>query len=120
MVHQCARFTTDPKQEHAQALRWLGRYLKATRNRGTILKPAEGKDMEVYVDADFSGNWHVRWMPNTVEITATNRSSTESEYTGLSYALRDAIPIKYGIAKRNEGTKIPHSISDSGSPLQDL
>lgn len=115
IVHQCARFTTDPKREHAQALRWLGRYLKATRNRGTILKPAKGKDMEVYVDADFSGNWHAEesWDRDTARSrhgfivmyagcpilwksqlqTEIALSSTESEYTGLSYALRDAIPI---------------------------
>lgn len=115
IVHQCARFTTDPKREHAQALRWLGRYLKATRNRGTILKPANGKDMEVYVDADFSGNWHAEesWDRDTARSrhgfivmyagcpilwksqlqTEIALSSTESEYTGLSYALRDAIPV---------------------------
>jgi hypothetical protein len=27
ITHQCARFTSDPKKEHGQALRWLGRYL---------------------------------------------------------------------------------------------
>ena len=115
IVHQCARFTTDPKREHAQALRWLGRYLKAMRNRGTILKPAKDKDMEVYVDADFSGNWHAEesWDRDTARSrhgfivmyagcpilwksqlqTEIALSSTESEYTGLSYALRDAIPV---------------------------
>jgi hypothetical protein len=115
IVHQCARFTTDPKKEHAQALRWLGRYLKATRNRGTILRPSKGKDMEVFVDADFSGNWHAEesWDRDTARSrhgfivmyagcpilwksqlqTEIALSSTESEYTGLSYALRDAIPV---------------------------
>jgi hypothetical protein len=57
ITHQCAWFTTDPKQEHAQALRWLGQYLKETHTMGTILRPVTGKDMEVYIDADFSGNW---------------------------------------------------------------
>ena len=71
--------------------------------------------MEVYVDADFSGNWDPK---ETKDVdTARSRhgyiisyagcpvlwksqmqteialSSTESEYVGLSYALRDAIPI---------------------------
>ena len=27
-VHQCARFVSDPKREHGDAVRWLGRYLK--------------------------------------------------------------------------------------------
>ena len=36
-THQCARFTIDPKVEHGKAVKWLGRYLKATRDKGTIL-----------------------------------------------------------------------------------
>jgi hypothetical protein len=115
ITHQLARFSSDPKKEHGQALRWLGRYLKATRHRGTILRVDESKDMEVYVDADFSGNWDQK--ESLDRDTARSRhgyiimyagcavlwksqmqteialSSTESEYTGLSYALRDAIPI---------------------------
>ncbi len=115
IVHQCARFTTDPKVEHAQALSWLGQYLKETRDKGTILRPVEGQDMEVYADADFSVNWDPK---ETKDVdTARSRhgyiilyagcpvlwksqmqteialSSTKSEYVGLSYALRDAIPI---------------------------
>jgi hypothetical protein len=113
ITHQCARFSTDPKQEHGQALRWLGRYLKKTRDKGTILRPNGNKDMEVFVDADFSGNWDAKESQHSD--TARSRhgyiimyagcpvswksqlqteialSSTESEYTGLSYALRDAI-----------------------------
>jgi hypothetical protein len=115
ITHQLARFSADPKKEHGQALRWLGRYLKATRTKGTILRIDESKDMEVYVDADFSGNWDQKESQD--RDTARSRhgyiimyagcavlwksqmqteialSSTESEYTGLSYALRDAIPI---------------------------
>ena len=34
--HQCARFSSDPKKEHGDAVRWLGRYLKGTRDKGTI------------------------------------------------------------------------------------
>ena len=56
-VHQCARFCSDPKKEHGQAVRWLGRYLRHTRNKGTILKPNLNKGLEVYVDADFAGNF---------------------------------------------------------------
>jgi len=115
ITHQCARFTTCPKEEHAKAIRWLARYLKGTRDKGTILRPDKTKGLEVYVDADFAGNWD----PSEFEDPDTARSrhgyfitfagcpivwksqlqteialsSTESEYTGLSYALREAIPI---------------------------
>ena len=114
-AHQCARFTDNPKKEHGEAIRWLGRYLKATIDKGTILRPNLSKDMEVYVDADFSGNWDPK--ESNHKDTARSRhgyiimykgcplswksqlqteialSSTETEYTGLSYALREAIPI---------------------------
>jgi transposase InsO family protein len=115
ITHQCARFTQDPKMEHGQALRWLGRYLRSTRDKGTILRPCDDKDMEIYVDADFAGNWDANetWDRDTARSrhgyiisyagcpiiwksqlqTEIALSSTESEYTGLSYALRDGIPM---------------------------
>ena len=115
ITHQCARFTTCPKTEHGNAIRWLARYLKGTRDKGLILRPNKTKGLEMYVDADFAGNWD----PEEYEDPDTARSrhgyiimfggspilwksqlqnefalsSTESEVTGLSYGLRDAIPI---------------------------
>ena len=115
-THQCARFSQDPKAEHEKAVRWLARYLKGTRDKGTVFRPDFKKGLQVYVDADFAGNWD----PDGAMVdrdTARSRhgyiimyagcpivwksqlqteialSSTESEYTGLSYALREAIPI---------------------------
>ena len=116
-VHQCARFVSDPRKEPGDAVRWLGRYLKGTRTMGTILKPMSGKDLEVFVDASFCGDWCPKEQAASDRDTARSwhgyiirypgcpllwksqlqteiaLSSTESEYTGLSYALRDAIPI---------------------------
>ena len=37
-THQCARFAAEPKVEHGKAVRWLGRYLKGTCNRGMTFK----------------------------------------------------------------------------------
>lgn len=115
IVHQCARFTANPKVEHADALKWLGRYLLGTKDKGTILRPNGKHQLEVYVDADFVGNWNEE--ESDQRDTARSRhgyyimyagcplswksqlqgeiclSSTESEYTGLSYALREAIPL---------------------------
>ena len=115
ITHQCARYTSTPKMNHAKAIRWIARYLKGTRDKGFIMKPDPSKGIEVYVDADFSGNWikedsihpdsarsrHgyvIKYMncPITWKSQLQNEialSSTESEYTGLSYALREAIPI---------------------------
>ena len=101
--------------EHGKAIRWLARYLKGTKDKGTILRPNKEKGLEVYVDADFAGNWDPdeHGDPDTARSrhgyfitfagcpivwksqlqTEIALSSTESEYTGLSYALREAIPI---------------------------
>jgi hypothetical protein len=115
-THQCARFANDPKREHGSAIRWLGRYLLGTRDKGMTFKPDTSSGLEVFVDADFAGNWDSK-EANSDRDTARSRhgyiirymgcpiiwksqlqteialSSTESEYTGLSYALRTVIPI---------------------------
>ena len=114
-THQCARFTENPRKAHAQAVRWLARYLKATKDKGIIIAPDKNKDLEMFVDADFSGNWkkeeaHIRdsarsrhgyvityqgcpllWKSQLQ--TEIALSSTESEYIGISHGLRDVIPI---------------------------
>jgi Reverse transcriptase (RNA-dependent DNA polymerase) len=145
IVHQCARFTADPRVEHGAALKWLGRYLKGTRDKGLILKPSMDKDMEVFVDADFAGNWNPE--EGDKRDTARSRhgyfityagvpiswksqlqgeiclSSTESEYTGLSHALREAIPIMemikemkaLGFSIRSETPKVHCKVFEDNS-----
>lgn len=130
ITHQCARFSTCPKVEHAKAIRWLARYLKGTKNKGTILRPNKERGLEVYVDADFAGNWDPNEYgdPDTARSrhgyfitfagcpivwksqlqTEIALSSTESEYTGLSYALREAIPIM----------KLFQEMIDRGIPIE--
>ena len=106
---------TDPKREHGDAIRWLARYLKGTRDKGTIFRPDPKRELEVYVDADFAGNWDPKEAND--RDTARSRhgyfimykgcpilwksqlqgeialSSTESKYIGLSHALREVIPL---------------------------
>jgi hypothetical protein len=57
-THQCARFVESPRVEHAKAVRWLARYLLGTRDKGMIYKPDLERGLEVFVDADFAGNWN--------------------------------------------------------------
>jgi hypothetical protein len=57
-VHQCARFSSNPKQAHANAVKYLCRYMMAsTKDKGFILQPDMNKFFEVHVDCDFAGNW---------------------------------------------------------------
>jgi hypothetical protein len=113
-VHQCARFSSNPKKSHANAIKYLCRYLMGTKDKGLILKADPTKSFEVHVDCDFAGNWVKEDAMNDPS-TAKSRtgyvisyggcpiiwasklqtevvlSSTESEYVGLSESLRVAI-----------------------------
>lgn len=115
-VHQCARFSIDPKVEHGKAVKWIGRYLLGTKDKGIIMSVDPSKGLEVYVDADFTGAWDKELAGQDID-TARSRhgfvimyagtpvvwqsqlqteialSSTESELIGMSMALRSAIPL---------------------------
>ena len=84
--------------------------MKGNINEGTTLQPEKGRGLEVRIDADFEENWNrsdseerdsARSRHGYVIMyegfpilhksqlqTEIALSSTESEYTGISYALR--------------------------------
>jgi len=111
LVHQCARFSLDPKVEHGKAIMWIGKCLLATRDKGIIMTTNDSESFKVSVDANFCGNWDqseaaedadtarlmhgflisyagcpLMWKSNMQ--TEIALSSTESEVIGLSEALR--------------------------------
>jgi hypothetical protein len=117
-VHQCARFSSDPKQSHADAVRYFGRYLQGTQDQGMILDPKNEKSFECWVDADFLGQYVKGAEDMHLDaMTAKSRtgfiityagcpvtwgskiqrestlSSTESEYVALSEAFRVLLPL---------------------------
>ena len=56
-IHQCARFSNNPKQLHANAIRYLWHYLMATKDKDLILKADTLKSFEVqHVNCNFAGN----------------------------------------------------------------
>lgn len=114
-VHQCARFSINPKASHAEAVKRIGRYLLGTQDEGLIINPTEDS-FEVWCDAGFCGDWD----PATAGIdpitaksrsgftikyagcpivwysklqTETALSTTEAEFVCLSTALRETIMI---------------------------
>ena len=116
IVHQCARFSEQPKQSHQLAIKRIGRYLKETAKKGYYMKPDPKKSFECWVDSDFAGNWfqpHAAHDPMTSKSrsgwiityagcpitwasklqTLTALSTTEAEYIALSTALREVIPL---------------------------
>ena len=116
-THQCAHFAAAPKKSHTRVVRWLGRYLLHMKKRGMRFRTDITCGLEVFVDASFAGNWDKKDTQTGDRDTARSRhgyiilyygcpliwksqlqtkivlSSTESEYTGLSYALHEAIPL---------------------------
>ena len=112
-VHQCARFSSDPRKPHGDAVTWTGRYLKSTKDQGLVLRPTK-QSFEVYADSDFAGAWNKEDAPDDPD-TARSRtgyvifyagcpivwkskmqttialSTTEAELLSMSEALREAI-----------------------------
>ena len=125
-THQCARFAAAPKKSHARVVRWLGCYLLHSRKKGMRFRADITRGLEVFVDASFAGNWDNKDAQTGDHDTARSQhgyiilyygcplvwksqlqteialSSMESEYTGLSYALREAIPIMSLLDKMKE------------------
>ena len=115
-VHQCARFCEEPKEEHAQAVEFLLKYLAGSKGKGIILKPNQSPVIDIYADADFAGNWNhmtAEHEPSTAKSrsgyiinfsgcpihwasklqTQIALSTTEAEYIALSQSLREGIPV---------------------------
>ena len=56
-VHQCARFSAEPKTSHAAAVKKIGRHLVTTREKGIMLDPKQ-HSFHCWVDANFVGDWN--------------------------------------------------------------
>ena len=114
-VHQCARFSQNPKLSHERAVKRVGRYLLGTKNRGIIFNPNKNVGLECFVDADFAGAWTKQDVGNANNIlsrtgyvifyakcpivfvskmqTEIALSTAESEYIACSTAMRDVISL---------------------------
>jgi hypothetical protein len=124
-VHQLAKYSSNPREPHGEALLYLIRYLKLTRDVGLRFSPKPDHGFACYADADFAGNWNRALAPHDPS-TAKSRSgwivfyagcpviwasklqsmvalaTTEAEYIALSQALRDVLPIMFLIQEIRE------------------
>ena len=124
-VHQCARFSHDPKREHGEAVKRIGRYLKGTADKGLIMQPDHEQLLDLHVDASFAGDWD-KEIAATDPVTAQSRhgyilrycgipilwasqlqsiialSTTEAEYVGMSKALQDTLPVIWMLEEMKE------------------
>jgi hypothetical protein len=128
-VSQVARFSHQPKQPHAVAVKRIVRYLKATAHEGTIFKPPDSIHLDLYVDADFAGLWGVESPSDPVSVksrsghlislsgcyligktnlqTSIAQSTGESEYIALSHALRALLPIRSTLIETLDALDLP-------------
>jgi hypothetical protein len=114
-VHQCARHCANPKIQHTIAVKRIGRYLLATKDKGLIMKPNQ-EGMECWVDAAHASEWNNKSAEDD-PCTARSRmgyvityagcpmhwaskmqteialSATEAEYIALSQSMREVLPI---------------------------
>ena len=128
LVHQAARFCSNPKRSHEEAVKRIGRHLKRTYDKGITCKFDATKPIEVFVDADFAGTWSLN--ESDLPTSALSRSgyvikiancpmhwvskmqselalsATEAEYIALSQSTRDLMPIKQMVEFLNKFLKI--------------
>jgi hypothetical protein len=58
----------------------LGQYLKGTQDMGAIMQPIPGKNLEVYVDARFNGDW------DPIEATLDRDTARSQHWYFIKYA----------------------------------
>jgi hypothetical protein len=115
-VSQVARFNSNPKQSHAQAVKKIVRYLKGSSDKGVTFLPNMTFDLDCYTDSDYLGLFG-REPPNNA-ISAKSRtgmimmfsgcfllcrsqlqsavalSTLQAEYCALSQAMRTVITVR--------------------------
>ncbi len=125
-THQLAKYSSDPRELHGEAVLYLIHYLKKTQDLGTCFKPDQDKGFECYCNADFSGNWNKHlapFDPSTAKSqsgwivfcagcpviwasklqTQVALSTTEAEYIAMSQSLRDTSYCVSGLRNLREG-----------------
>jgi hypothetical protein len=127
-VHQCARFTHNPRRSHEIAIKRIGRYLAGTKDKGITFKPTNEPTLDCYVDADFAGLWGYEDSQDPVCVrsrtgyvltfggcpllwvsklqTEIALSTTEAEYIALSQAMRDLLPTQTLVQEVQEALDI--------------
>jgi hypothetical protein len=134
-VSQVCRFTSNPKQSHATAVKSILRYLKRTRLFGTIMRPNGKLDLDLYVDADFAGLYGKEpdsnpdsarsrtgyiiflsdcpLLSKSVLQTSIACSTLQAEYAALSFALKTLLPIKQLLIECIAALDIPETVNTS-------
>jgi transposase InsO family protein len=134
-VSQAARFSHDPKQSHATAIKTIIRYLHRTADKGMLVKPTGVLGLENYVDASFAGNYGVEPAESPVSVKSRTGiiiflagcpliwksqiqssialSTFHSEYAGLSHSMRILIPLRALLLETIQMLDLPDAIAST-------
>ena len=129
-VNCAARYMFCPKLSHEKHLKRLGRYLKATRDKGLIMNPtSDTLKIDCYPDADFAGmygheentdpacvksrtgyvinvaNCPVLWASKLQ--TETALSTMEAEIIALSHSCRELFPLMDMVKSLSSAVGLP-------------
>ena len=136
-VSQAARFTHEPKQSHASAVKKIVRYLAKTKDKGTIVrKPTSEIKLDCFVDADFAGLYRTEAnesidsaksrcgyiiklggcpiLSKSALISSICLSTMESEYYSLSQSMRALLPIKSIVEEFMQQVNVPNHLRGVG------
>ena len=130
-VSQVARFSHNPKQSHASAIKGIVRYLHKTCDKGMIVRPTGTLAIDCYVDADFAGlhgrdpdhspssaksrtgyiitlgGCPILWKSHLQ--TEVTLSTLEAEYSALSAAMRTLLPLRSMLIEIVAGLSLPYT-----------
>ncbi len=135
-VNCSARYMFNPMRSHEEALKRIGRYLKATRTRGLILNPVVTSDGSVdvlqincYPDADFAGLYGHEENQDPASVksrtgfvitvadcavlwqsklqTTTALSTMEAEINALAHSCRELFPVMDMVEELGPAVGIP-------------
>ena len=139
-VSQAARFTHNPKNSHATAIKTIVRYLAKTKDKGIIVKkPTSTIKLDCFVDADFAGLYRIE-KDESVD-SAKSRSgyiiklggcplicksqlipticlsTAESEYYSLSQSMRALLPIQSLLTEFMKQVDVPANLRGIGQTV---
>ncbi len=111
-VHQCARHCARPKVQHTIAVKRIGRYLLATKDKGLIMRPNQ-EGMECWVDAAHATEWNNKTASDNPNSARLVGNYTISEALGyLENIVKEKLPPTARVDYKGESLEYKNTSSD--------
>ena len=89
-THHVARYVNNPKKERGDAVKYVGRYLAGTMDKGYVMTPDPSKGVEIYVDASFCQDWDPSLAGQDID-TARSRYGYIITYVGVPLVWKSSL-----------------------------